>query len=1742
MTSSDLGEMSQFDFIKEDSTFFWVDLLEEKIRMVRLPYPFACDEDISWDGSLNVTDLFSVSLMPYDGFACDWVSRNLYWVDSEEGRIEVGSIEGRWRKTLVWSGLDQPRDLMVDPVRRYMYWLDVGEEPRIERCGLDGSDRSTLVKRPMIGLPFTLTLDLIGQNIYWLDQDMNGIYFTDLDGNDIRKLPNSNISSIFTPSFFYSFSMVVGRECMYLMDNRKLFLKMADKFNLTSSHNVWRFSEPPREMKLWENQEVTEEEAQRTKLNACKSSGCSHLCLSSPQHPFFSCACPSGVVLLSDNETCNDGPSQMLLLARQTDVRKISLDTPDLTDAVLTNEDHGTIVAIDYDPVDQMVYWTDVDLHVIKRSKITGEDVEVVLDEGIHTPEGLAIDWISRSFYWTDTGTDRIEVSDMRGAMRKVIVGEMLDEPRALAVDPYQGILFWSDWGSIKRIERSLLDGSNRTTVVDWSISWPNGLALDRPMKRLYWADAQFDSIESCNYEGADRRKVISGDLPHVFGLALIGDYIYWTEWHRRVLERANKVTGQSRLVILEDLPNLMGLAAYSKDSRVESRLDTSSGCSPGNGGCSHFCFRMPGEARRCSCPDGLVLSDVDERSCRSSPAFIVFNNDSHVMYQPLVHFRDEIDLELEKETDLDNDDDSNNGKDGDDDDDDEEGSHDASNNFYKDDDYEDEDDDKVNVDGIRGEESSSRSNNVESTKQQQPDERRQPKKLLLDYSLSAGVVLSYDTQSKMLAEYRLDSLMDGDDDDDSEGRTTMQLQTSTGRSASTFALDWLSDNVYWTDWDKIEMSRRNGSSRRIIVWQNCRPRTITVDPLARFLFWSNEMNSFGTIERTSLDGSSRVIIIRNLGQVTGMALDPDSLHLYWADQKLGQIEHSSYDGSERATLVSNVEPYRIAWFENVLYWSNADGQIVANDLTRENQKVLKVIAKDLRGGVDVKVIHPSIQQGSNFCSMTKNNGGCSDLCISLKEVGSKVTHKCSCPTQFVLSRENNSTCEAPSVAAYLATSNRIMSLSLEEISESPDIVLPFQSSNSLRSIEYDPFRDVIYFIEGSSKISSMKSDASQVATLLDTSTEGSPVARMVPFDMVLDPANDILYWSDMTYGTIVMTRIEGSMEHVVFNLGAGDGLRKPKYLALHSDRQILFWTNGMSIEAAFLKPMTTHDVTLSIIINGSKVGPLCVDGPTNTLYWFNIDAHSIEMSKLNGEGRRVIVEGVRSSTGFGVSGSHLYWVDKEKQTFESCLKGSGKQRSITRGRLPTGLKDLIILNRKKLLKDKLRKKVDPPSGTTLDLRTDCPVDHFSCFMVRYDYSSQDQKNSFDGAHKSVDWKADGMDLNINDVGCIPTSWKCDGNVDCSGAYDELNCTSCKEDSMLCLKDRKCVGKNLICDGKVDCSDGSDEAGCLSCLEPKSSTFNGRGLICHPGLCHSSQHVCDGFVDCENGADELDCFQADGLQWRRGFDYWLTIASVVICASLAAIAVLIFALGRKSNCYGCLQRRNKEALDTTEPTFVDPGTSSSVPRYISPHFSTDKHLLSASSCALDVSPENLGGPYPSLATSFADSGLTSTDKSCLNSGGSKRNKDLQKQDVSSFGSQRKTYGNEGWQFCENDLYFPFGNRENVDEIPALPPPPPTPCSQSRLIRSRQTSSTGSSNCSERVTPASSLLVRSPRRKGNFLRSPVRPPLDCLLDPCLALPPSGRSSNVSRNRGNSENSSGLGLQRFSTPVSGDSKLR
>lgn len=62
------------------------------------------------------------------------------------------------------------------------------------------------------------------------------------------------------------------------------------------------------------------------------------------------------------------------------------------------------------------------------------------MDDGIKSPQGIAIDWVARSLYWTDSENDNIEVIRLDGSSRNILINEGLDEPRALAVDPTRGL------------------------------------------------------------------------------------------------------------------------------------------------------------------------------------------------------------------------------------------------------------------------------------------------------------------------------------------------------------------------------------------------------------------------------------------------------------------------------------------------------------------------------------------------------------------------------------------------------------------------------------------------------------------------------------------------------------------------------------------------------------------------------------------------------------------------------------------------------------------------------------------------------------------------------------------------------------------------------------------------------------------------------------------------------------------------------------------------------------------------------------------------------------------------------------------------------------------------------------------------------------------------------------------------------------------------------------------------------
>ena len=62
-----------------------------------------------------------------------------------------------------------------------MYWTDWGEIPKIERAGMDGSKRKTLISED-IYWPNGIALDYEEEKVYWVEANYHAIYRMNMDG------------------------------------------------------------------------------------------------------------------------------------------------------------------------------------------------------------------------------------------------------------------------------------------------------------------------------------------------------------------------------------------------------------------------------------------------------------------------------------------------------------------------------------------------------------------------------------------------------------------------------------------------------------------------------------------------------------------------------------------------------------------------------------------------------------------------------------------------------------------------------------------------------------------------------------------------------------------------------------------------------------------------------------------------------------------------------------------------------------------------------------------------------------------------------------------------------------------------------------------------------------------------------------------------------------------------------------------------------------------------------------------------------------------------------------------------------------------------------------------------------------------------------------------------------------------------------------------------------------------------
>lgn len=95
--------------------------------------------------------------------------------------------------------------------------------------------------------------------------------------------------------------------------------------------------------------------------------------------------------------------------------------------------------ALDFDPQNGFIYWSDVQLHQISRALPDGSAKEVIVSTGIQRPKGLAVDYVARNLYWTDFDANKIEVAKLNGSDRKVLFSQNIQKPVDIVLDLKNG-------------------------------------------------------------------------------------------------------------------------------------------------------------------------------------------------------------------------------------------------------------------------------------------------------------------------------------------------------------------------------------------------------------------------------------------------------------------------------------------------------------------------------------------------------------------------------------------------------------------------------------------------------------------------------------------------------------------------------------------------------------------------------------------------------------------------------------------------------------------------------------------------------------------------------------------------------------------------------------------------------------------------------------------------------------------------------------------------------------------------------------------------------------------------------------------------------------------------------------------------------------------------------------------------------------------------------------------------------
>ncbi|XP_016396957.1 low-density lipoprotein receptor-related protein 1 [Sinocyclocheilus rhinocerous] len=584
------------------------------------------------------------------------------------------------------------------------------------------------------------------------------------------------------------------------------------------------------------------------------------------------CSCYDGWALEPDMESCRstDPFKPFIIFSNRHEIRRIDLHKGEFS--VLVPGLRNTI-ALDFHLNESSLYWTDVVEDKIYRGKLSENGAltsfDVVIQYGLATPEGLAVDWIAGNIYWVESNLDQIEVAKLDGTMRTTLLAGDVEHPRAIALDPREGILFWTDWdATMPRIEAASMSGHGRRTIhkETGSGGWPNGLTVDYLERRILWIDARSDAIYSAKYDGSGLIEVLRGHeyLSHPFAVTMYGGEVYWTDWRTNTLAKANKWTGNNVTVVQRTNTQPFDLQVYhpSRQPQAPNPCAANGGLGP----CSHLCLINYHQTFSCACPHLMRLSE-DNHTCYESRQFLLYARQIEIrgvdIYNPYYNYIISFTVpDIDNVTVVD---------------------YDA---LEK----------RIYWSDVRTQTIKRAFINGTGIETVVSADIPNAHGLAVDWVSRNLFWTSYDGNKKQINVARLDGSFKNAVIQGLDKPYCLVLHPILGK-------------LYWTDGNNISMANTDGTNRTMIFTNQKGPVGLSIDYDTEHLYWISSGNS--TINRCKLDGSGLEVLDAvkgKLNKASALAIMGDKL--WWADQgtdEIGTCDKS--DGGDWKVLRNSTSP-----------------------------------------------------------------------------------------------------------------------------------------------------------------------------------------------------------------------------------------------------------------------------------------------------------------------------------------------------------------------------------------------------------------------------------------------------------------------------------------------------------------------------------------------------------------------------------------------------------------------------------------------------------------------------------------------------------------------------------------------------------------------------------------------------------------------------------------------------------------